>query len=74
MALSKCGPYPLEGGQEDWTGRRQEHGVRRIHFPIVTLPLFYGTQAGNFTSVNPSVKWEYHHPLLMGCSEHLNEN
>lgn len=74
VALSKCGPYPLEGGEEDWTGWRQEHGVRRIHFPILTLPLFYGTQADTFTSVNPSVKRGYHHPLLMGCFEHSHEN
>ena len=28
-------------------------------FPLVILPLLYGTQVDNFTSVNPSIKWGY---------------
>lgn len=43
-----------------------------IRFPLVILPLLYGTQVDNFTSVNPWIKWGYPHPLFMGCPEHLN--
>lgn len=43
-----------------------------IHFPLVILPLLYGTQVDNFTSVNPWIKQGYPHPLFMGCPEYLN--
>ena len=43
-----------------------------IHFPLVILPLLYGTQVDNFTSVNPWIKRGYPHLLFMGCPEHLN--
>lgn len=75
VALSHRRPYHFEGGEAGLTGWGQQLSFwsQPDSFPSLTLPLFYGTQAGNFASMNPSVKWGYHHPLLMGCSEHLNE-
>lgn len=62
------------GGLDGMAARARSQTDSLSNSKVNPDSLFYGTQADTFTSVNPSVKRGYHHPLLMGCFEHSHEN